>query len=728
MSTINLGNNIVRSNLAFNLDPTVSAGYIKTPKQISNCVTWFDASDTSTITTESGGSNIRYWSDKSNSNLLLTGGGLTLANEPTLVSSGLNGLSVVRFDGGDYMSGNFTTSYTEFTIFLVMNANTNNPPTYQRLLSINNGTNTNTFHFDINDPDGSNFARTLWTYWNSGGSPYLILPLTSPNTTSDFVQGSPTLITFSHTNAGSGTNAIYVNGRFRTDQSSTGTQTITIGGSGFSLYLGAYSTAPNGPYKGDIAEVIIYSRQLSVTERRQVEYYLSNKWRIPFQQVTLTNVELINRRSLTCQNNNIPVIDKSYRLNPANATGSPLQSNFYFADAVSWLSPKIATAITMEAWVKPNSFTFYGSPGSDLGTIMIANSNFYLSIDGNGKFNFYLVGSAGSTSNHLPSTTSVTRHAWNHVVITFDGLYVRWYLNGVLDKTSSTTYNIGTITLTNYLGIGAEGSGTFGRVLDGYIGGCRIYGTALSAAQILQNYEQSKTEFSNLPNIVTSNLNIYLDADVYSSYIGSGTTWTDLSGNGYNFTMYSNQTATAFSYNQNEPKTFTLSRASNNWSRLASGGTITLGSNETVSFWINTTGASSNSQYGLFSHCSGGPVNLAYGMVNNKMIYWYYDTTWNTKLSTASINDGTWKHITWVKTGGTTMNMYIDGALDSTHVITNVSGPVNTVGAIWGPCDATPSYNQLFDGKIANFMHYNTGLTAAQVLQNYNAQKHRFGK
>jgi len=25
-------------------------------------------------------------------------------------------------------------------------------------------------------------------------------------------------------------------------------------------------------------------------------------------------------------------------------------------------------------------------------------------------------------------------------------------------------------------------------------------------------------------------------------------------------------------------------------------------------------------------------------------------------------------------------------------------------------------------------MHYNTGLTAAQVLQNYNAQKHRFGK
>ena len=728
MSTVNNGPQIVKTSLAFVLDPTVSAGFIKTPKQISDCITWFDADDLSTITTESGSRNVRYWADKSASNLTLTGGGLTLANEPLSVIGGLNGRNTMRFDGGDYIYGSFATSYTEFTVFLVINADTSSPPIYQYPFTIANNINTtNAFYFDINDPDGSNFAQTLWVYWNSGGSPYSILPRTSPNTTSDFVQGSPTLITFSHTNAGSGTNTIYINGRARADQSNSGTQTITIGGSGQYLFMGARATSVAGPYKGDIGELIIYSRQLSSTERKQVEYYLSNKWRIQSLQTTLTNKDLIFGKLTTCQNNNIPSIDKSYRLNPADATGSPKTSNFYFADSVSWLSSLITTTITMEAWVKPNSFAFGGN-NTDLGTIMIANSNFYLSIDGNGKFNAFMYGSAGSTVNHQPSTTSVTRHAWNHIVWTFDGAYIRWYLNGVLDKTSSTTFTIGTINLTQYLGIGAEGLGTYGRMLDGYVAGCKIYGKPLTAAEISQNYESSKTEFSNLPNIITSNLNIYLDADIYSSYVGSGTTWTDLSGNGYNFTMYSSQTATAFSYNQNEPKTFTLSRSSNNWSRLSSGGTITLGSNETVSFWINTTGASANSQYGLFSHCSGGPVNLAYGMANNKMIYWYYDTTWNTKSSTASINDGTWKHITWVKTGGTTMNMYINGVLDSTHTITNVSGPVNTVGALWGPCDGTPSYSQLFDGKIANFMHYNIGLTADQVLQNYNAQKHRFGK
>jgi len=723
MSTINLGNNIVRSSLAFNLDPTVSAGYIKTPKQISNCVTWFDASDTSTITTESGGSNIRYWSDKSNSNLLLTGGGLTLANEPTLVSSGLNGLSVVRFDGGDYMSGNFTTSYTEFTIFLVMNANTNNPPTYQRLLSINNGTNTNTFHFDINDPDGSNFARTLWTYWNSGGSPYLILPLTSPNTTSDFVQGSPTLITFSHTNAGSGTNAIYVNGRFRTDQSSTGTQTITIGGSGFSLYLGAYSTAPNGPYKGDIAEVIIYSRQLSVTERRQVEYYLSNKWRIPFLQTTLINRDLIFGKLATCQNNNIPVLDKSYRLNPANATGSPLQSNFYFADSVSWMSSVITTTITLEAWVKPNSFTFYGSPGSDLGTIMIANSNFYLSLDTNGKFNAFMYGSAGSTVSHQPSTTSVTRHAWNHVVWTFDGSYIRWYLNGVLDKTSSTTFTIGTIVLSQYLGIGAEGSSTYGRMLDGYVSGCKIYGKALTTTEVSQNYESSKTEFSNLPNIITSGLTAYLDTDIYSSYIGSGTTFNDLTGNGNYF-----QLTNSPSYVSTEPKNFSLSAASSqHFLYYASIGNPTgntgislpSANSWTCAFWFRTT---TNTTYNPFlSHMGSGPVYCLMGTTGTTLTYYHYNGGWIFENATTNVLDNVWHQAVFVNTANT-MIIYLDSVVEKASFDSTVSGPSNLVNGFGG------SWIGTFTGNLSNFMYYNTNLSAAQVLQNYNAQKFRFGK
>jgi len=725
MSTVNNGPQIVKTSLAFVLDPTVSAGYIKTPKQISNCITWFDADDLSTITTETSTRNVRFWADKSASNLVLTGGGLTLANEPLSVLAGMNGRNTMRFDGADYIYGAFTTSYTEFTIFLVLKGDisTNN---FQYPFTIWNGTNTNNFHFDVNDPDGSNFAKTLWVYWNSGGSPYSAIPATSPNTTSDFLQGSPTMLTFSHTNAGSGTNVIYVNGKARSDQVNASTQTITIGGSGFNLYMGARTTGLAGPYYGDICELIIYSRQLSTTERSQIHNYLSNKWRIPFLQTTLTNRDLIFGKLPTCQNNNIPVLDKSYRVNPANATGSPLQSNFYFADSVSWMSSVITTTITLEAWVKPNSFTFAGNSG-DIGAIMIANSCFYLSLDTNGKFNAFMYGSAGSTVSHQPSTTSVTRHAWNHVVWTFDGSYIRWYLNGVLDKTSSTTFTIGTIALSQYLGIGAEGSSTYGRMLDGYVAGCKIYGKALTTTEVSQNYESSKTEFSNFPNIITSGLTAYLDTDIYSSYIGSGTTFNDLTGNGNYFQLTNSPT-----FVSTEPKTFNLSGDSQHFLYYASIGNPTgntgislpSANSWTCTFWFRTSVTNSN-RNSLLSHMGSGPVYALMGVSNSVLIYYHYDGNnggWLTKSATTNVADNNWHNVVFVNTNNT-MTIYLNGVLEKSSfssTATNANNYVNGLGGSWE--------SRYFNGSISTFMYYNTNLSAAQVLQNYNAQKFRFGK
>jgi hypothetical protein len=722
MSTVNNGPQIVKTSLAFVLDPTVSAGYIKTPKQISNCITWFDADDLSTITTETSTRNVRFWADKSASNLVLTGGGLTLANEPLSVLAGMNGRNTVRCDGGDYLSCAFTTTYTEFTIFYVFKGD-ESFNSRNHILSINNGSYTsgnNNFEFNINDSYGSAY-QTMWVYWNGGGSPSSVIGLTSPNTKSDFLQGSPTLFTFSHTNTGSGTNTIYVNGRTRSDQLNSSPQTITIGGASHTFYLGV-QVPVSLPFKGDICEVIIYSRQLSATERSQVHNYLSNKWRIPLQQTTLINRDLIFGKLATCQNNNIPVLDKSYRLNPANATGSPLQSNFYFADVVSWMSSVITTTITLEAWVKPNSFTFAGNSG-DIGAIMIANSCFYLSLDTNGKFNAFMYGSAGSTVSHQPSTTSVTRHAWNHVVWTFDGSYIRWYLNGVLDKTSSTTFTIGTITLSQYLGIGAEGSSTYGRMLDGYAAGCKIYGKALTTTEISQNYESSKTEFSNLPNIITSGLTAYLDTDIYSSYIGSGTTFNDLTGNGNYFQLTNSPT-----YVSTEPKNFSLSAASSQYFLYYvsignptgnTGLSLPSANSWTCSFWFRTT---TNTTYNPFlSHMGSGPVYCIMGTTGTTLTYYHYNGGFYFKNGTTNILDNIWHQAVFVNTANT-MIIYLDGVVEKASFDSTVSGPSNLVNGFGG------SWIGTFTGNLSNFMYYNTNLSAAQVLQNYNAQKFRFGK
>jgi hypothetical protein len=66
---------------------------------------------------------------------------------------------------------------------------------------------------------------------------------------------------------------------------------------------------------------------------------------------------------------------------------------------------------------------------------------------------------------------------------------------------------------------------------NGRFGIWQVYNTALTDAQVLSNYN------STLPTIVnftTDGLVLYYDPSSASSYPGSGTTITDLSGNGLN--------------------------------------------------------------------------------------------------------------------------------------------------------------------------------------------------
>jgi hypothetical protein len=718
MSTVNNGPQIVKTSLTFVLDPTVSAGFIKTPKQISNCIAWFDASTSNEMVSSSN--IVSSWSDKSGNGYVFNSAQLSALPasnfSPLYVSNKINGLGSLYFDGSnDYMFVNSSmglASATQYTAFVVLS------PVYLNASQVAFGMQAT--------PSGGTYE--ILGYWSAldtftvgfDGGVVLV------NTTSRSDNRS---IIHSVVRNGTLANA-YLNG-FQYATNTTVASTVNSGVARLGIGANTYVNG-SAPYKGYICEIIIYNRALSTTERSQVQNYLSNKWRIPLLQTTLTNRDLIFGKVATCQNNNIPVIDKSYRLNPANATGSPLQSNFYFADSVSWMSSVITTTITLEAWVKPNSFTFYGSPGNDLGTIMIANSNFYLSIDSNGKFNIYLVGAITSTVNHLPSTTSVTRHSWNHVVVTFDGAYIRWYLNGVLDKTSSTTYTLGTLLLTNYLGIGAEGAGTFGRNLDGYVAGCKIYGKALTTAEVSQNYESSKTEFSNLPNMVATNVRCYYDLDIYSSYFGSGL--VDLSGGGYTATINNSPT-----YAYTEPKCFILNGSTQD---------ITLPSNfnngmtsGTWEFWLNSATLPTSGTYqqlyiqensvwlGLYN-----PSGVVFfGCDLNNGSGWFDNNGGNNTgaKTTSTLSANTWYHISY-SWDGSAVRIYLNGNLESTtSTLQSSNGRQNVtiLGAGTTPrtIGGRSQAGYYFNGKISMFRNYNVSLSTTEVVQNYNATKFRFG-
>lgn len=233
------------------------------------------------------------------------------------------------------------------------------------------------------------------------------------------------------------------------------------------------------------------------------------------------------------------------------------------------------------------------------------------------------------------------------------------------------------------------------------------------------------------PNIITDGLVLALDAGNTKSYPGSGTTWSDLSGNGNNGTLingvgYSEDNGGSFNldgindsiqvpyssyWDTNVFGTsinFTISCWAKpdlfkNWDTLISKANFaSLGgwfsANEGAAIWSNANGFIGVLSSGVASNPGGSVIILTFATTNTERWYNLYLTG-----------------------DGTTLRFYVDGIQRSTSLISNRTVPVttSTVGPAFG-------HRAAFDGKLTNFLLYTHGITASEVLQNYNATKSRF--
>jgi hypothetical protein len=143
----------------------------------------------------------------------------------------------------------------------------------------------------------------------------------------------------------------------------------------------------------------------------------------------------------------------------------------------------------------------------------------------------------------------------------------------------------------------------------------------------------------------------------------------------------------------------------------------------TVSCWMKTTTTTNDlGQGSILSNQSGGPVYSMLGVNNGKIVYWtYQNSAWAQKLGTGkTVNDGNWHMLTWVNYSNYTMDMYVDGLLDS-NVANSTSGNNNPVDRIGG------SWAGYFPGSIASLMRYTRALSSNEVLQNFASQRGLYG-
>ena len=220
---------------------------------------------------------------------------------------------------------------------------------------------------------------------------------------------------------------------------------------------------------------------------------------------------------------------------------------------------------------------------------------------------------------------------------------------------------------------------------------------------------------------VTEGLTFYIDAVKPKSYPGSGTSWNNLIKDAPGCILTNDPV-----FNNTPPSSNFTFDGSNDYVEILGGNyAVTLGNGNlawTVNAWIKTsTTVNSLGAGSILSNSNSGPVYSMMGVNNGRIVYWtYQNSNWAQKLGNATVNNNAWRMLTWVNYTNYTMDMYVDGVLDAS-VANSTSGNNNPVDRIAG------SWGGYYNGSIAALsMYRGTALTAAQVLQNYNALKSRF--
>ena len=412
------------------------------------CVTWLDGADDD-VFSYSSGTLVSEWRDKSGNDNHVSQS--TTSSQPTRNRT-LNSKSVVDFDGSDdsLSSSNSLTLSSGHTMFAV--TLTDAFSSDAGLISINN---------QLSNGITVHTGGLVYFYYGSGGY----------NTTQGVNLSTSYILTKVWTGATSGNRISYKNG---TQGYSTGT--MANSNSTGVLRLGQQTTY----YNGYIAEVVIYNRELSQDEITKVHNYLQNKW----------NIEVSDAKWYDQTAN-------AYNGTPTNdPTYSETDKGYFDFDGTdqymtisSLLNQETingSTTKTIILWLNADS---YGAL-MPFSTGQNGNNRIYYWTQS--SLNTWRIGDYVSTTDHstLPSAGT-----WFCTAIVINGLSVTGYLNGAQDYTGSYT----AFTTQDFAVLGRHGNltgTTTPYYYNGKISQVLVYNKALSAAEVLQNYNATKSRFT----------------------------------------------------------------------------------------------------------------------------------------------------------------------------------------------------------------------------------------
>ena len=214
--------------------------------------------------------------------------------------------------------------------------------------------------------------------------------------------------------------------------------------------------------------------------------------------------------------------------------------------------------------------------------------------------------------------------------------------------------------------------------------------------------------------VVTTGLQLYLDAGNASSYSGSGTAWNDLTVNGRNGTLIGGPTYSATNGGS------IVFDGSNDYVQCTGSLTVTAA---TFVTWIRRNG--NQGQYDGILFSRGTSVTGMDFQVSNQIAY-----TWNNAVNTYNwqsgliVPDATWCMIA-VSVTSTAATAYLcqaSGITTATNTFSHTSSVIDDIKIAVD--DAAARY---ISGNIAIAQLYNIALSAGEISQNFQADRARFG-
>lgn len=231
---------------------------------------------------------------------------------------------------------------------------------------------------------------------------------------------------------------------------------------------------------------------------------------------------------------------------------------------------------------------------------------------------------------------------------------------------------------------------------------------------------------SHSPSLVLPGLVLCLDAGNTKSYPGSGTTWTDISGNGNNGTLTNGPTYSSVNGGSivfdgvNDYGYIDYSASLAPTSAISSGGWI---------YYSNWTTSEGN----IFSKLQSGGYALQHSSIGVNVYFLvrlggaYQSSSFNKSL----MNSG-WNHI-YGTFDGRYIRMYLNGNAVGTPYdygsVASIEYAANNNLAIC--VDAAGGSSNSVEGPgtnatISNIQIYNRALSATEIQQNFNALRSRF--